>query len=167
MYTAAWYNTDTRDNLNSLQSLGVCGFPFGQSASSSSANVATFVRIWLRAFAVTSFEINISTSTGNIDVGIYTDSAGSPLTRLWSRGSFASPGTGQQSILISAGSPASLTTTSGPAWAALSCSSGSFAVNAMHNSPKGLVKTMAAAHPLPATASSLSDSESAFGVALL
>lgn len=167
IYTAAWYNTYTRDEFDSIQGLGVVGQPYGTTTSGPGANGAKYVKIWARGFAVTSFEINIDTSAGNIDVGLYTDTAGVPGTRLWSRGSVASPGTGQQSFLISAGSPAALTLPSGPCWAAAAGSSASLALKGSGGAPKGISKAAATAFPLAATAPSVTDNNDIFAVILL
>lgn len=47
-------------------------------------------------FAVTKIGLAIGTSSGNLDVGVYYTDDESTFTRLFSTGSFASPGTGKQ-----------------------------------------------------------------------
>lgn len=123
-------------------------------------NEAWFVRVEAQAgFAVTSFELNLGVSSGNIDVGLYSDVAGAPSERLWSRGSFASPGIGQRSILISAGSPTSLTFSANVVWLAIAADNANvtFAFAAAGFLPKGIVKFKALSFPLPASVSGLTE----------
>lgn len=116
------------------------------------ANTAYFGRFFTAAaFTVVSVELNLSVSSGNIDVGIYSEVAGLPSARQWSRGSIASPGTGLQSILISAGTPTTLTLSPGTYWLGFSADNTGVAVSYAGSLPKGLGYTKAATFPLPAT----------------
>lgn len=82
------------------------------------ANKAWLTKSWLPAsFVVTSLSFVVVTQSGNMDIGIYD----STFTRVWSRGSFAVPAAGTRAVLISAGSPATLTLAAGTfyiAWTA-------------------------------------------------
>lgn len=167
IYTSSWYNTDTRDNLGALQGVGVCGQIVGASTDGPGANGAFYVKVWARVFAVTSFEVNVAVSAGNLDFGVYTDVAGVPTTRLWSRGSVASPGTGQQTFLISAGSPSTLSLTGGFVWLAAATSSATANFQSSGGTPKGVGKIATSSFPLPATAASLSDTSKAVAAVLL
>jgi hypothetical protein len=119
--TAAQLNAHVRDNELFLYE----AFPEeiietiitdGSSAALAANNNAHLTMMIVeREFVCTNVRFHIGTSSGNIDVGIYDSS----FTRLWSRGSFASPGTGSRTVGISAGTPTTLTLTPGVYWFAL------------------------------------------------
>ena len=153
--TAANMNLHLRDNLNALAGFFVPINHEGTGANLGfAANEAWASRFIVPGpFAVTTVEIEIVTSAGNIDVGLFSDAAGATptLTRVWSRGAIASPGSGDQSISISGGSPTSLTVTPGSYWLAVSSDSGSFVLLTSNDVPKGGALTKTASHPLPAS----------------
>lgn len=166
VYTAAWYNTDTRDNVGAIIGQGVVGQPVGSDTKTPGANVASYVRVWTPVWNPENVNINIAASAGNVDLAIYTESAGAPLTRLWSRGSIASPGTGRQSFAISAGSPSSIALPGGPVWLAVGCGNVGFQIHCTSFCPNGLAKTASAAFPLAATAPSTTDDGEAIAITL-
>lgn len=134
-----------------------CPTGSGSSSTNIGTNAAYFCRVVnpMGVFTVTKLNLYIGTSSGNIDVGIYTDSGGLPSARLWSRGGVASPGTSNRSILISAGSPSTLTLNPGTYWLAVAADNNTvqFAFSGTQL-PVGLTASAASAYPLPATISS-------------
>lgn len=78
------------------------------SVGPNTNNGAWYIRSRVDAdITVDTAVLNILTSTGNIDIGIFEDNAGTPGTLLGSTGSTASPGTGERSIALAA--PVALT----------------------------------------------------------
>lgn len=157
--TAADMNTYLRDNTGLIPGFGVTGQPYGPNAKTPGLNVAQYVKVWLTRLSITTFNINIDTSAGNLDVGIYADSSGVPGAKLWALGSTASPGTGHRSFNISAGTPTSLTPSGGPGWLAVATNSATFALKSASGAPAGIARSQSSAFPLPATAGSSDDSD--------
>jgi len=121
------------------------------------ANRATFARVYVpAAFVVTSIGVQITVSSGNVDFGIYSESAGAPNARLWSLGGVASPGTGMRSFLISAGTPNTLTLTPGVYWLAAAADNAVITwgqINGNGTFPDGLLAFQGTSYPLPASVS--------------
>lgn len=157
--TAAQWNAEVRDNPTSLYE-AYSGQMFknesqGQNYYTMVANQANLVAlVMLRKATITGYRFLIGTSSGNLDVGIY-DSA---FTRLWSRGSFASPGTGAREVLISAGSPTTLTLTPGLYYTAFAADNTTVTFVGVNQGVTGILKIKATSFPLPSAISTPSDS---------
>lgn len=77
---------------------GMSPFLLGATGTSTAANGSFGVRcIVPRTGTLRDLSVLIATSSGNIDVGVYDDTA-TTRNRLWSSGSTASPGTGWRTI---------------------------------------------------------------------
>lgn len=159
--TAAMLNQDIRDNTNFLYE-AMAGQFFknesqGQNYYTMVANQANLVALILeREVTVSSFRFLIGTSSGNIDVGIYDSS----FNRLWSRGSFASPGTGARSINISDGSPTTLTLTPALYYMAWAADNTTVTFGGVNQEVTGILKIKTTSFPLPSSISAPSDSTS-------
>lgn len=155
--TAADMNTYVRDNLSALMTLPVIGQPIISADTNLGANGGKFTKVWLPAKSYTTIEISIGTSAGNIDVAVYTDNAGAPGTLLWHRGAMSSPGTGMQSVSISAGTPTTLDiTTPGLYWVGIAGSNSSLAIGAT-TCPKTCSKSASTVYPLASSNPTVSD----------
>ena len=157
-FASAAQGTDARTPT----SLNVVGFFSGQLILDSNAvvgaNTAALCRIQIaRSVVVNRLWVNIATSSGNIDVGLYADDgAGSPGALIVSSGSVASPGTGNRSFTI-----ADTTLPEGVVWFAVAASNGTLQ---LARSTFGVVAqstgscTKASSFPLPSSISSPSAS---------
>lgn len=120
------------------------------------ANVAVLSPFWVDTpTTINKIAVNIQTSSGNLDVGIYDDdgTSGAPSTKLVSSGSTASPGTGQRAFTV-----AGTVLPPGRYWAAFSCDNGTLALfyGQYDWSLAAGIKmhfTKASSFPLPATIS--------------
>ena len=73
--------------------------PASQTISSDTAYLVMLPPLD-RNITITKIVLNIATSSGNLDVGVYSTTDGATFTRVVSLGSTASPGTGQQKLDI-------------------------------------------------------------------
>lgn len=139
------------------------GLPFGQfinhGPSAINANEAAFTRYRSPGLLINRIGMNISTSSGNVDLGVYADGGAgtAPGARLVSTGSQASPGTGGQVWTI----PATIIP-EGLIWLAFAVDNGTFQVRYGASSVGSfdpdtattvLTKRQSTAFPLPSTAS--------------
>lgn len=127
----------------------------GQSVSSTgTANTAYYMPIVAAAsLAVTSIKFFVGTQSGNYDIGVYD----STFAKVWARGSTAVPATGPATVLISAGTPTSLTVTTGVYYLAFAADNGTAAVHITNGaaiSTGGIGYSKASSFPLPSSLSS-------------
>lgn len=164
--TALEYATPSSAAVTNPQFLGlVTPVSVDSTSALSSANMTYYMKFRVHAdISVTALKFYVGAASGNMDVGIYADSAGSPAARLVSTGSFAVPAIGLVSKAISS----TALTAGTDYWLAINVDN-TTATFAIFNptSPAALaladvVRQQGGALPLPATATPVANATNKF-----
>ena len=157
--SAAQLNQDLRDNPLALYNafsgqIILTDAPIVAAYAVGAVNKAHLSMMTvLRNITVTSvgYYLGGGAGVGNVDIGIYNSS----YSRLWSRGSTATPGsTGGKTVSISAGSPTTLTLAPGVYWFAIASDSTSPQFVGINTSIPGLSVSKTSSFALPSSISS-------------